>query len=138
MSLQDDHLLSNNHSETVTSAFQLFLQDLYLKYKPLRDGTVAKYIPELAKVNPNLFSICVITVDGQVYEVGDLDRLFTMQSISKVFVYGMALEDHGRDYVLTRVGVEPTGDASTPLSLISSQSDPTTQWLTQERSRQPV
>ena len=108
--VQDDYS-STNQSEAVTSAFQSFLNDLHLKYKPVRDGTVAKYIPELAKVNPDLFSICVITVDGQVYEVGDYNHLFTIQSISKVFVYGLALEEHGRDYVLTRVGVEPTGDA---------------------------
>lgn len=95
----------------VTSPFQSFLNDLYLKYKSLNDGAVAKYIPELAKVNPDLFSICVITVDGQVYQVGDYSQLFTIQSISKVFVYGLALEDHGRDYILTKVGVEPTGDA---------------------------
>lgn len=94
-----------------TSPFQMFLNDLYVKYKSLRDGAVASYIPELAKVDPNLFSICVISVDGCVYEVGDYQQLFTMQSISKVFVYGMALEDHGRDYLLTKVGVEPTGDA---------------------------
>jgi glutaminase len=50
-------------------------------------------------------------VDGQIYEVGDFEQLFTIQSISKVFVQGLALEDHGRDYLLTRVGVEPTGDA---------------------------
>jgi glutaminase len=50
-------------------------------------------------------------VDGQVYEVGDYEQLFTIQSISKAFVYGLALEEHGRDYVLTKVGVEPTGDA---------------------------
>jgi glutaminase len=110
MALQDDRSLVDNPSE-VGSSFQSFIQDLHLKYKPLRDGAVAKYIPELAKVNPDLFSICVITVDGQVYEVGDYNHLFTIQSISKVFVYGMALEEHGRDYVLTRVGVEPTGDA---------------------------
>ena len=99
------------NSSELTSPFQSFLNDLHLKYKSLRDGVVAKYIPELAKVNPDLFSICVITVDGQVYEVGDYSQLFTIQSISKVFVYGLALEDHGRDYILTKVGVEPTGDA---------------------------
>ena len=97
--------------QEVTSAFQSFLNDLHHKYKPLRDGRVANYIPELAKVNPDLFSICVVTVDGRVYEVGDYNQLFTIQSISKVFVYGMALEEHGRDYVLTKVGVEPTGEA---------------------------
>lgn len=107
---QDDRSLLINSSDD-RLAFESFLHDLHLKYKPLREGKLANYIPELAKVNPDLFSICVITVDGQVYEVGDYNHLFTIQSISKVFVYGMALEDHGRDYVLTRVGVEPTGDA---------------------------
>ncbi|MCX7593656.1 MAG: glutaminase, partial [Fischerella sp.] len=93
------------------SSLQSFLEDLHSKYKSLRDGAVANYIPELAKVDPDLFSICIVTVDGEVYEVGDSQQLFTIQSISKVFVYGLALEDHGRDYILTRVGVEPTGDA---------------------------
>ncbi len=93
------------------SPFQSFLQDLYSKYKSLPDGKVASYIPELAKVDPDLFSICAMTTDGRMFEVGDFNQLFTIQSISKVFVYGLALEDRGRDYVLTRVGVEPTGDA---------------------------
>ncbi|UKP00051.1 glutaminase A [Nostoc sp. UHCC 0870] len=87
------------------------INELHLKYKSLTEGTLANYIPELAKVNPDLFSICIVTVDGQIYEVGDSQQLFTIQSISKVFAYGLALEDHGRDYVLTRVGVEPTGEA---------------------------
>ncbi|WP_341528197.1 glutaminase A [Nostoc sp. UHCC 0302] len=87
------------------------LKELHSKYKSMQEGAVANYIPELAKVNPDLFSICIVTVDGQVYEVGDYEQLFTIQSISKVFAYGLALEDHGLDYVLTRVGVEPTGDA---------------------------
>ena len=108
---QDDRSLLINSSEADRLAFGSFLHDLLLKYKPLGEGKVANYIPELAKVNPDLFSICVVTVDGQVYEVGDCNHLFTIQSISKVFVYGMALEEHGRDYVLTRVGVEPTGEA---------------------------
>jgi glutaminase len=52
-----------------------------------------------------------VTVDGQVFEVGDHQQFFTIQSVSKPFVYGLALEDHGRDAVLKRVGVEPTGEA---------------------------
>ncbi|HLP89369.1 MAG TPA: glutaminase A [Nostocaceae cyanobacterium] len=97
--------------ETVSSIYSEVLQELYAKYKPWSEGAVANYIPELAKVNPDLFSICIATVDGQIYQAGNYQQLFTIQSISKVFVYGLALEDHGRDYVLTRVGVEPTGDA---------------------------
>jgi glutaminase len=100
-----------DEENNVTSPFQSFLEELYFKYKSLPDGKVASYIPELEKVNPDLFSICVMTTDGRGFDVGDADQLFTIQSISKVFVYGLALEDRGRDYVLTRVGVEPTGDA---------------------------
>ena len=83
MENRDDQSSVIKQSE-VTSAFQSFLNDLHLKYKPLRNGAVANYIPELAKVDPDLFSICVITVDGQVYDVGDYNQLFTIQSISKV------------------------------------------------------
>lgn len=107
----DDREGNVNSSEAITSPFQSFLKDLYDKYRSLDEGQVATYIPELAKVNPDLFSICVMTVDGRVFQVGDYNHLFTIQSISKVFVHGLALEDHGRDYLLTRVGVEPTGDA---------------------------
>ena len=106
-----DELERDRTPQVHSHSFQQYLEDLYLKYKHLREGAVASYIPELAKVDPDLFSICVITVDGQVYQVGDYNQLFTIQSISKVFVYGMALEEHGRDYVLTKVGVEPTGEA---------------------------
>ncbi|MGJ3253658.1 MAG: glutaminase A [Elainellaceae cyanobacterium] len=97
--------------QITASDFQAYLAELHRKYRSLQDGKVADYIPELAKMNPDWFGISVITVDGEIYEVGDCDRLFTIQSISKVFVYGLALEDHGRDYLLSRVGVEPTGDA---------------------------
>ncbi len=93
------------------SAFQAFLDELHQQYAPLSEGTVASYIPELAKEDPATFGICVVTKDGRVFEAGDTRHMFTIQSISKVFVYGMALQEHGRDYVLTRVGVEPTGDA---------------------------
>ena len=95
----------------LSSSLQSIVEDLYSQYKPLQKGGIADYIPELAKVNPDLFSICLVTVDGEVYRVGDYSRLFTIQSISKVFTYGLALEDCGRDDVLTKVGVEPTGDA---------------------------
>jgi len=100
-----------NTIQAVTSPFRNYLIDLHRKYQALDEGQVADYIPELATVNPDWFGISVVTQNGQVYEVGNCQQLFTIQSISKAFIYGMALEEHGRDYVLTKVGVEPTGEA---------------------------
>lgn len=102
---------SKSSAGTGAAKFQLYLDDLHQTYRSLNTGKVADYIPELAKMNPNWFGICVATVDGQIFATGDSEQLFTIQSISKVFVQGLALEDHGRDYFLTKVGVEPTGDA---------------------------
>lgn len=89
--------------------YQPLLKELYEKYLPLRDGSIATYIPELAKANPAWFAICIVTLDGKAYKVGDFDQLFTIQSMSKPFTYGLALEDFGRDHLLSRIGVEPTG-----------------------------
>ena len=83
----------------------------------VKDGDVATYIPGLAKANPNWFGICLVTATGAVYEVGDSRQPFTIQSISKPFVYGLALEDNGRTEVLKKVGMEPTGDAFNSISL---------------------
>lgn len=83
---------------------------LHARHAADRGGRLAAYIPELAKADPDAFGIAVATVDGEVYEVGDSRRGFTIQSISKPFVYGMALADHGEDEALRRIGVEPSGE----------------------------
>ena len=88
-----------------------YLHRLLDEYRELDEGQVATYIPELGRADPNWFGICVVTADGHVYEVGDTDLDFTIQSISKPFVFGLALEDCGRDQVLEHVGVEPSGNA---------------------------
>lgn len=108
-------------SQSVSSPIREQLEELHREILPVTDGAVATYIPELAKANPDWFGICIVTTNGGVYEVGDSRRPFTIQSISKPFVYGLALEDHGRAEVMAKVGVEPTGDAFNSISL-----DPTT------------
>lgn len=95
------------HSKNIQS----LLSDIYQKNKTITKGSPASYIPELAKVDANLFSLAVVTVNGQVYKVGDDQSLFTMQSTSKPFLYGMALNEKGSDFVHSKVGVEPTGEA---------------------------
>jgi glutaminase len=87
------------------------LQKLHTRYLTLDSGEVATYIPELGKANPEHFGICLVTVDGRKFEVGDVEVPFTIQSISKPFTFGMALEIYGQDSVANHVGVEPSGDA---------------------------
>jgi glutaminase len=86
------------------------ISELYQQYRSVDDGEVAQYIPELARVNPDLFGICVVTVDGEVYSVGNVEESFTLQSLVNPFTYGIALERVGRERVLENVGVEPTGN----------------------------
>ena len=100
------------------------LRVLHERFRLLTDGAVATYIPELARADANWFGIAVATADGHVYEVGDTRQPFTIQSISKPFVYGLALEDRGKRAVLQRVGVEPTGDAFNEISLEPSTGRP--------------
>ncbi len=94
-----------------------YLGQVHKKCAADESGQVATYIPELAKANPDWFGICIATSKGAIYEVGDSRQAFTIQSISKPFVYGLALEYHGRASVLEKVGVEPTGDAFNSISL---------------------
>ncbi len=93
------------------------LKTLHERYAALNEGEVADYIPELANADPNLFGICIATRDGHIYEVGDTRHKFTIQSISKALSYGLALEDRGEEHVLSKIGVEPSGDAFNAISL---------------------
>lgn len=87
------------------------LRNVHTRFAGHHAGAVADYIPELSGADPNRFAIVLATADGAVYAVGDDDVEFTIQSISKPFVYGMALGDHGVESVTDRIGVEPSGDA---------------------------
>lgn len=88
-----------------------YLEDLHRQFASVTEGRVATYIPALAKADPAWFGICLVTANGAVYEAGDSRQPFTIQSISKPFVYGLALEDNSRGSVLEKVSVEPTGEA---------------------------
>lgn len=90
---------------------QNIVSELHDKYKDLKEGSPASYIPELAHANPDHFSIVITSSTGEVFEAGNSDVLFSLQSTSKPLAYGMVLEDYGREFVLSKVGVEPTGEA---------------------------
>ncbi len=95
----------------LTSPIDVWLRNLHEKYRDNMQGHLASYIPELTNADAKHFGIVLAAADGKSYATGDSEVLFTIQSISKPLVYGLALEDHGSDAVLKRVGVEPTGEA---------------------------
>lgn len=92
-------------------ALKALLKDLYSKYREVDQGTVYITEPGLHNIEESQFGICAVTTDGSIFEAGDSRVNFFIQSVSKLFAYGLALEDHGREEVLKRVDVEPTGDA---------------------------
>ena len=81
----------------------------YAKYKTLKEGKNADYIPALAKVDPNLFGIALVTPDGKTYTAGDLKSEVSIQSISKVFTLAKVIEEQGPDAIAKTVGVDATG-----------------------------
>src|SRR5215467_13976543 len=81
----------------------------YEKYRMLQDGKNADYIPALAKVDPNLFGIAVVTADGRAFTAGDVRTEVSIQSISKVFTMARVIQDQGPEAIEKRIGVDATG-----------------------------
>ena len=81
----------------------------YGKYRTLNEGKNADYIPALAKVDPNLFGIALITTDGKVYTAGDVKTEVSIQSISKVFTMAQVIQEQGPGAIEQRIGVDATG-----------------------------
>lgn len=98
------------HAPTERDAAAL-LPDLLERFRHLDDGKDTEYLPEFDGTDPGTFAIAMATVDGQVVTAGDDAHLMTLQSMSKPFIYGMALDRLGREAVHRKVSVEPTGEA---------------------------
>lgn len=103
---------------------QELIEALHRKHAQNDRGEVATYIPELGKADPDDFGVCLATADGKIFDIGDSDRLFTIQSISKPFTFGMALEVYGESKVAEHVGVEPSGDAFNAIELENGTNRP--------------
>jgi glutaminase len=88
---------------------QAALDAAYAKYKDLQEGANADYIPALAKVDPKIYGIALVTPDGKVYTAGDVKSEVSIQSISKVFTMAKVIEDQGADAIEKRIGVDATG-----------------------------
>ncbi len=85
------------------------LNAAFTQYKGLQEGANADYIPALAKVDPNLYGIALVTPDGKVYTAGDIKSEVSIQSISKVFTLALVMEEAGPDAIVNNMGVDATG-----------------------------
>lgn len=103
---------------------QQLIEDLHKRQESNHDGDVASYIPELLKADPAHFGVALVTNKGQIFETGNTNQEFSIQSISKPMTYGLALEIYGQDKVLKYVGIEPSGDAFNSIMLEDNTNRP--------------
>ncbi|WP_129777994.1 glutaminase A [Peristeroidobacter soli] len=88
---------------------QQALNAVYTKYKDSKDGKNADYIPALARVDPKIYGIALVTTGGKIYTAGDVKSEVSIQSISKVFTMAKVMEEQGPDAIAKRIGVDATG-----------------------------
>jgi glutaminase len=89
--------------------YQGVINATFAKYKDTHEGKNADYIPALAAVDPNVYGIALITVDGKVYSTGDLTTQVSIQSISKVFTMALVMQEQNPDAIANNMGVDATG-----------------------------
>lgn len=107
------HVVTTRHAMQSNPLRGTNVQKVLLKVledvRPNTSGEVATYIPELGMVPPDLFGICLCTIDGTLYRVGDCEYDFSIQSMSKPLGYAHALDQCGVDHIKLKVNVEPAG-----------------------------
>ena len=101
----------------VPSPVDAYLASVHAAHLPDLRGDVYDRPPGVARIDPEAFGICLATIDGHLYEVGDTRTDFGIESISKTFTYGLALADRGFAAVDERIDVEPSGEAFYEISL---------------------
>ncbi|MEP6160152.1 MAG: glutaminase A [Halieaceae bacterium] len=94
---------------SVAVDYQALVDEAHSKYKDVKEGANANYIPILDEVPSELFGVVITLADGTTYAAGDVDYKFSIQSVAKTFTMAMVMEDQGVDAVKQKIGVEPTG-----------------------------
>src|SRR5205809_7195810 len=90
----------------------------YARFKDLKEGANADYIPALAKVDSNIYGIALVTTDGKVYTAGDIESQVSIQSISKVFTMAKVMEEQSPEAIENNMGVDATGQAFSSIQAI--------------------
>lgn len=102
-------LISCTKAEPAAADFQRVVDEAYAKYKDLKEGKNADYIPILTTVPSDLFGVAIATREGKLYTAGDIDYRFSIQSVSKPFTAALIMQQQGPEAVREKIGVEPTG-----------------------------
>lgn len=115
-----------DHAAQASVDYQALVDRVHEKYKGLKEGDNAHYIPFLAKVPSELFAVAIVMRDGTVYGAGDMDYRFAIESASKPFTAALVMEKYGGpDALLQKIGVEPTGmpfNSVTAVELLKNRS----------------
>ncbi|MCL4780635.1 MAG: glutaminase A [Gammaproteobacteria bacterium] len=96
-------------AEPSAKDFQRVVNEAHARYKDLKDGKNADYIPILTRTPSELFGVVIATRDGKLYVAGDVDYKFSIQSVSKPFTAALVMTQQGPEVLDEKIGVEPTG-----------------------------
>lgn len=110
--------LSAQNSLLTKENIEAAVNEAYNKYKDVKEGANADYIKELANVDPNIFGIALVTTDGQVYTMGDIESMVSIQSVSKVFTMAKVIEEQGYEVVEDKIGVDATGEVFNSITAV--------------------
>ena len=99
------------------------VNEAYDRYRSVTDGQNSTVYPALARVPGELFGICVVGTNGNVYAVGDAEHEFTIMSVSKPFVFALVCEALGPEETRRKLGVNATGRPFNSLSAIEQSGD---------------
>ena len=117
-------LLTGGDDTPATNMVITALGQVLARHEHRDEGAVADYIPELATVDPDRYGVALASVHGRIYTAGDCSSPFTIQSVSKPFVYALALEDLGLDRVSEHIDFEPSGEPFNAISLDEASGRP--------------
>ena len=96
-------------TQPTAKQFQRLVDEAHAKYKGLKDGANANYIPILDTVPSELFAVVIATKDGAIYSAGDVDYVYSIQSVAKPFTAALVMQQQGPEAIVEKIGVEPTG-----------------------------
>ena len=109
----EEHVISTGHLPPAERV-QAVVAEAHSRFRAIDDGDVADYIPALARQPRELFGLCIASVSGAAYVAGDVDTLFSIQSVSKPFVFALICQQFGPNEARRLLGVEPPAIHSTP------------------------